>query len=141
MSVNTDAPTRPRPDPMEPARPFFEGAAQGKLMVQRCPSCSNYTFYAHYVCPTCQHAPLDWVEAAGTGTVYTFTIVNQHGLPYFANKVPYVYGVVTLDEGPRLVTNIEGIDPADVRCDMKVRASFEDIGDGMAVPIFRPVAG
>jgi uncharacterized OB-fold protein len=137
MTVNTEAPARPRPDPMEPARPFFEGAAAGKLMVQHCPNCSNYTFYAHYMCPTCQHS-LDWVQAAGTGTVYTFTVVYQNSVPYFANKVPYVYAVVQLDEGPRLVTNIEGVDPAKVTCDMPVKATFEDIGDGMAIPIFVP---
>lgn len=141
MSATGEAVTRPHPDPMPPARPFFEGAAQGKLLVQRCPNCSKFTFYAHYLCPSCQHSPLEWVESAGAGSVYTFTIVRQHPDPYFANKVPYVYAVVTLDEGPRLVTNIEGIDPEAVTCDMRVKVAFEPIGAGMAVPIFRPLIG
>ncbi len=145
MTTEAGVPTRPRPDPMTTAGPFFEGLKEGKLLVQRCSSCGQYTFYAHFVCPHCLEDSLEWVEAKGTGTVYTYTVVWQHNNPFFANKVPYVYAVVELDEGPRLVSNIEGVDAEEwaddvsPKCGTRVRYEVEKIDDEMSIPLFRPI--
>ena len=78
MTTEAGVPTRPRPDPMTTAVPFYEGLKEGKLLVQKCSNCGEYTFYAHFVCPNCLQDALQWVEAKGTGTVYTYTVVWQH---------------------------------------------------------------
>ena len=139
MTAEANAPARPRPEPMIKAIPFFEGTKAGKILVQKCTNCSEYTWYSHFVCPNCMEDTLEWVESTGKGKIYTFTVVYQHNNPFFMNKVPYVYGVVELDEGPRLVSNIEGIDPEAVRCDMRVEATFEKLDDEITVPIFKVV--
>ncbi|WP_067662538.1 Zn-ribbon domain-containing OB-fold protein [Nocardia miyunensis] len=79
------------------------------------------------------------VEANGTGSVYSFSTVYVDDLEPFASRLPYIAAVVELDEGPRVVTNIEGIDPADVRIGMPVRAAFREIVDPTYAVVFTPI--
>ena len=58
----------------------------------------------------------------------------------WAEDVPYVFGVVRLEEGMFLTTNVVGIDPADVQIGMPVEVVFDDVTDEIAIPRFRPVA-
>ena len=85
---------------------------------------------------------LEYFAATGRGTVYTFTVTNQNQAKGFAEACPYVMAYVDLDEGPRLLTNIVGCDPADVTIGMAVVADFvsqeRDDGEQFAVPVFRP---
>ncbi len=134
-------PTRPRPEnPDAAAMPYYEGTRRGQLMLQRCESCSRYIAYARDYCPHClKPETLEWVPAAGTGRVYTFTIVRQNPHPFFAERVPYAYAVIELDEGVRMVSNVVGVDPDDVKCELPVRVDFERVDDEITVPIFRPI--
>ena len=52
--------------------------------------------------------------------------------------MPYVVALVELEEGPRLLTNIVGVPPDKVACEMPVKVVFADVGDGVAVPKFTP---
>ena len=134
-------PTRPRPERLDAiAMPYYEGTRRGQLMLQRCGSCSRYVAYARDYCTDCLQSTLEWVPAAGTGRVYTFTIVRQHPHPFFAERVPYAYAVIELDEGVRIVSNVVGVDPDDVRCEMPVRVDFERVDDEVTLPIFRPLS-
>ena len=87
--------------------------------------------------PTIEH-----FVASGTGTVHTFTVTHQNMAPPFNAQLPYVLAYVELDEGPRVLTNIVGADPADVRIGQAVVADFastpRDDGEAIAVPRFRP---
>jgi uncharacterized protein len=60
--------------------------------------------------------------------------------PRFADRVPYVIAVVALDEGPFFHTDVVGCGPDEVHVGLRVEAEFEDVGDGLGVPHFRPVA-
>ena len=134
-------PTRPRPEhPDAAAIPYYEGTRRGQLMLQRCGSCGSYVAYARHYCVHCLvDGSLQWVPAAGTGRVHTFTIVRQNPHPFFAERVPYAYAVIELDEGVRMVSNVVGIDSDDVKCEMRVRVDFERIDDEITVPVFRPI--
>ena len=75
--------------------------------------------------------------------MYTFTVVHQNDLPPFNERVPYVVAIVELEEGVRMTSNIEGVAPEDVRCDMAVQVAFREEqrdGDPVALPVFRPVS-
>jgi uncharacterized OB-fold protein len=61
--------------------------------------------------------------------------------PGFTGEVPYVVALVELEEGPRLISNVVGVPPDDVVCDMPVRLMFEDIADNMTLPKFVPAGG
>jgi uncharacterized OB-fold protein len=77
-----------------------------ELVLQKCRRCGAYQFYARLFCLSCQAGELEWVRAAGTGTIHTMTTVRRQVLPDF--PVPFVNAIVELDEGPGLLTTIIG---------------------------------
>jgi len=113
--------------------PFWEAARRRQLLIQRCSTCGNHQFYPRPFCIGCQSDGIEWVPAAGTGTVYTRTTVNVEIAPDL--KPPYVVAVVELDEGPRLTTNLT--DP-ELRIGDRVRVSWREREDAPPFPIFGP---
>jgi uncharacterized OB-fold protein len=109
---------------------FWEGAARGDLLIQRCRSCAEFQFYPRPFCLACGAADPVWVAAAGQGTVYAMTTVHLQVDPTL--EPPYVVGIVTLDEGPRLVTNLIG-NPA---IGDRVRVSWRERRELPPLPIF-----
>ncbi|MGH7660221.1 MAG: Zn-ribbon domain-containing OB-fold protein [Vulcanimicrobiaceae bacterium] len=118
------------------AKAFWEGSANGKLLIQRCDGCDCYQHYARPFCTKCGSHKLSMVEAKGRGVVYSFTVIHRGA--YDDIPSPYVVALVTLDEGPRLLTNIVNCDPGDIRCDMPVNVTFQPLRDGIVLPVFEP---
>jgi uncharacterized OB-fold protein len=116
---------------------FWSAAAEGRLLIQRCPACGARQFYPRLVCATCAAEP-EWEETEGTGVVHTFTIVRQNGARPFNDEVPYVVAIIELPEGPRMMGNITGCEPEDVTVGMRVKAYAAKIEDGVAVPLWEP---
>jgi uncharacterized OB-fold protein len=129
---------KPVPHPTETTRPFWQGARQGELRLQRCRACGQPFLYPRTLCPHCLSDDLEWTTASGRGRVYTYTVVRRPAHPAFGNDVPYVLAIVELEEGPRLVTNIVGVPPEEVRIGMAVEAVFEAAGEEVALVKFRP---
>ncbi len=73
------------------------------------------------MCRACWSENLGWIRAAGTGTVWTFTVVSKPGHPAWEQDTPYVLALVELDEGPRMMTNIIDCDPATVHVGLRVQ--------------------
>ena len=84
---------------------------------------------------------LSWDEARGTGTVYSFTVVEISPSPAFAGDVPYVVALVKLEEGVQMVSRIVGCEPGVVTIDMPVQVVFGQLDDQIALPQFRPADG
>jgi uncharacterized OB-fold protein len=80
-----------------------------------------------------------WVKASGHGKVLSFTVVYRPVTQAFATDVPYVVALITLDEGPQLMSNVVGCPPEKVQIDMPVEVTFEDWTEEISVPKFRPV--
>lgn len=123
------------------SKPYWDAAAEGRLLIKHCEACGRDHFYPRAHCPSCWSADTTWKLAAGTGRVYTFTIVRQNDLPPFNERVPYVVAVVELDEGVRMTANVEGCAPEDVRCEMPVRVSFREEkrdDESVFLPVFIP---
>jgi uncharacterized OB-fold protein len=112
--------------------PFWDGTRRGELRVQRCQACRRYQFYPRPYCIACSSDGLEWVRAAGTGTVYSMTTVRAELVPGFAP--PYTVALVELDEGPRMVSTI--VDPA-VRIGTRVRVTWQERPDAPPLPVFR----
>lgn len=128
-----------KPSPF--SQPFWDAARRHEFVIQRCRSCEQHVFYPRYNCPHCGSLDLEWVPAAGRGTIYTYTVARRPTHPIFADRVPYVIAIVELEEGPRLTTNIVGCDPEEVRIGMPVEAMFEDIDEAGTLIMFRPRGG
>ncbi|MEP7047515.1 MAG: Zn-ribbon domain-containing OB-fold protein, partial [Ilumatobacteraceae bacterium] len=124
------------------SRGWWEGAGRGELVLQRCTSCGNVQHKPRALCVKCLTDTIEHFVASGRGTVHTFTVTHQNGAPPFNEHLPYVFAYVELDEGPRVLTNIVGVDAADVVIGQQVVADFatspRDDGEVFAVPRFRP---
>ena len=129
--------TRPLPEPDAVTRPFWEAAAQGRLLYQRCAACSHRQFYPRAVCTACGATP-EWAEASGRGTVYTFTVVRQYGAPPFASELPYVVAIVELEEGVRMMGNLTGCPVDEVRVGLPVQAYAVRAAEAIGVVFWRP---
>ncbi|WP_216695244.1 Zn-ribbon domain-containing OB-fold protein [Dietzia psychralcaliphila] len=122
---------------------FWNSCREGILRIQWCQECDKWQFYPRYLCRHCGSRAVEWREAAGIGTVETFSIVNRaEGI--FAELTPYVVALVRLSEGPTMMTNVVGttdspLNVATVSIGMPVRVLFEE-RDGQVLPLFTPVS-
>ena len=129
---------KPLPEITAAMRPFWDAARQHQLVVQRCTGCGTHRFPARDICSRCLSRDADWVRVSGRGTVFSWAVMHQVYHPGFANDVPYAVVVVELDEGARLVSNLVGCAPDEIRADMPVAVVFEDVAPEVTLPKFRP---
>jgi uncharacterized OB-fold protein len=129
---------KPVPVPDELTAPFFDGARDGRLMLQHCTACNEWSFPVRERCPHCFAAKLEWRAASGKGTLYTFAVMHQVMNPGFAASVPYNVCQIDLAEGVRMVSNIVGIPNDALRIGMNLEVFFDDVGENVRIPKFRP---
>ena len=133
--------TRPLPNPDEMDTAEFWAATKNKeLRYQQCDSCHTVVFYPRRHCTGCTSGQLQWKTASGKGTVYTYSVVRQSYHPFFRNVVPYAVAWIDLDEGPRLLSNVVGVeDPlTDISIGMPVTVEWEE-HENVCIPLFKPV--
>lgn len=128
----------PTPYPSLVSQPYWDGAARGELMFQRCGDCNGITHTPAMVCAHCSSRNLTWERSAGTGTVYSWTTVWRPQTPEF--EVPYVAVIVEMDEGWHILSNIIGVEHDAVSIGMPVAVEFHPVHGGITLPYFRPVA-
>jgi hypothetical protein len=119
--------------------PFWQAAAEHRLVVQRCAACDHTRHPPAPVCPECRSEAAEWLELDGRGEIYTYTIVHR---PLAAGQtLPFVIAVVALEGsgGLRMISNIVGADPASIGIGMAVELVWEDMSADLAIPRFRPV--
>lgn len=126
------------PVPTVETQYFWDQCREGVFNLERCTACGHPQFYPRGICSACYSSDVEWVQAQGRGEVISFTIVRRAFAPAFADKVPYVVALVRLEEGPQLMTHIVDGPPDQVAIGMEVEVDFEQIGDGIALPVFRP---
>ena len=132
----------PAPTVLPEVKVFWDATAQGRLLLPRCVDCAGVIWYPRPYCGSCASTQVEWIEASGRGTVYSFT-VNRRGaadLPAYRDAGVYVLAYVELEEGPRIMTNIVECDPDSVRIGQHVEVVFHDTGQGTALARFRPAA-
>jgi uncharacterized protein len=120
------------------SRPYWDAAKDGRLLIQRCEACGRAQHYPRPFCSACWSDQVRWEEASGRGTLYTYSTVYMNDLPPFGDRLPYVVAAVDLEEGPRIMTNIVGADPAELRVGMALTVEFQALDDEISAPVFRP---
>ena len=138
------APTRFEPPVQPESGPFWEATRQGELLVQWCSACDRGVFYPRVFCPHCGgRGGLEWRRASGRGTVYSAVVENRPEAAgaAFSGGRPYCVALVDLDEGVRMLTNVVGCPPEDVRCGLAVSVTWEPLSDGRQLPLFEPRGG
>lgn len=129
---------RPLPQVTPWSRPFWDAAAERRLLLQKCQSCDTLIMYPKLACPNCLGTDLGWTEASGKGTVYTYTVQVAGAPSGFEDAVPYVVAVIQLQEGVQLMSNIVGDGATEVECGDQVEVDFETpTGAEVVLPVFR----
>ncbi|WP_198152984.1 Zn-ribbon domain-containing OB-fold protein [Pseudofrankia sp. DC12] len=130
------------PEPTPETAPFWEGCRRHELRIQRCCDCDRYYFYPRPYCPHCLSEDTEWLTVSGEGTLHTY-VINHRPMPGFTGEVPYVTAIVQLTEGPRLMTNLVGVEalPVNLPAGLPVTVVFDDVTDTVTLPRFTPKAG
>ena len=126
---------RPVPVPDEASAPFFQGAARGELVLQRCRSCGAFMWPVKPRCVECFSAEVEWTPASGRAELYSFVVVHQR---YAGFEEPYVIATVETLEGVRFNASIVGVDRDELEIGMQLEVVFEPVSDNVVVPKFRP---
>jgi uncharacterized OB-fold protein len=119
-------------------REFWDATREGRLLLRHCRACGEVHYYPRNFCPSCWSDDVDWVEAAGGASLYTWSTVYQNDLPPFHEQIPYVAAIVELDEGPRMMTKIVDCSSEQLAVGMRLRARFEPLDDDVTIVVFEP---
>jgi len=129
---------KPLPNMNGDNKEFWAGCKAHELRFQKCKACGHVRWPASIICPMCYSKEMKWIVAEGKGRVYSFAVYHVAYHPGFESDLPYVVADVELKEGPRLVTNIVGCRPDDVKCEMPVEVTWKDITEEFSLPKFKP---
>lgn len=142
MTAPTPDRARPAPELTTLTRPFWEAAARGTLVVQRCIACGHLRFPPGPVCTECLDERAEWQPVSGDAVVLSHLVFHQgYGAPWSAT-LPYSVVMLQLEEGPRMFSDIDDPDGQWIDADLvghRLRVWFDPVGDGIAVPRFRVV--
>jgi hypothetical protein len=136
----TTTPERPKPSRTDLTAPFWDAAAAGQLVVQRCLNCGALRHYPRPMCPACYGTTAEWHPLSGRGEIYSYTVAHQAFHPFWADRVPYVVATIELEEGVRMISEMPSLTPDTVSIGLPVEVGFEPIGDGLQLPVFRAIA-
>ncbi len=115
---------------------FWDGLRADRLLVQRCDDCGRLRHPPRPMCPHCTSLAWSAVPASGEGTVVSFVLPRHPRWPWFEDG--YVVALVELAEGVRIVSNLVGAAPDEVRIGLRVTVRFERFDDGLVLPLFAP---
>ncbi|WP_327324316.1 Zn-ribbon domain-containing OB-fold protein [Streptomyces sp. NBC_01210] len=119
-------------------RPFWDAAADGRLLIRHCRACAKAHHYPREFCPHCWSEDVGWEGASGRATLYTWSVVHRNDLPPFGGRVPYTAAVVDLAEGPRMMAEIVECPEGGLSIGMELEVTFRREDGEVAVPVFRP---
>ena len=131
--------TKPVPTPTPESQPFWYAARHGELWMQRCVTTGSLIYPPRNSSPFVAGGEIEWVQVSGRAKLHSY-VINHRPAPGFEQDAPYAIAVVELTEGPRMMTNIVGIEntPENLILDMPLKVQFEFRG-AFPIPVFAPV--
>ena len=121
------------------SQPYWDGAKEGRLMIQRCKATGQTFLYSRQLAPGVVDSEVEWIEASGRGTIYSYTVARRPAGQPFADDVPYVIVSVELEEGARVMSNLVTADPDSVAIGQAVEVVFDAVSGDLTIPKFRPL--
>jgi uncharacterized OB-fold protein len=130
----------PVPEISELTKFYWDAVAEHRLELLRCQSCGHYLHFPRPLCERCHSMDVRPEQVSGRGTLYSYSVIMQASHPYFSDKVPYVIGVIDLEEEPgvRIPTGIAEASEEQLRCGMPMEVVFREITPTLTLPYFRP---
>lgn len=130
--------TKPLPLVDAQSRPYWEAARRHELRLPKCDACGALRVQFERWCPRCGSEKSTWNRLSGRGTVWSHCTFHRPYFKQFEPDLPYGVALVQLDEGPKLITNIVGIERSGIRIGLQVHAVFEDVTPEVTLIKFRP---
>jgi uncharacterized protein len=130
---------KPLPVVTEETREFWDGCRNHQLLVQKCVKCHSTQYPPLPMCSNCQSAVSNWIPSNGRGRIYSWIVIHTPIIEAFQEDVPFVVGLVDLEGGGRIVTNIMDCPPNEMKADMEVEVIFVDMNNEWTLPYFKPV--
>lgn len=118
-------------------KPFWEGLAREKVLIQHCPACGHKQFYPRYLCTACGAEPA-WTEFTGEATLYTYSVVRKHHQQPFKEMSPFVVAMVDLGEGVRMMSNLINCQLDKVHIGMPLTPVFVNARSDLPVLYWQP---
>jgi uncharacterized OB-fold protein len=106
--------------------PYWDSLKEHAVKVQRCDSCGTFRYVPKEICPHCQSIESTWTPIAGTGELYTYTVVRRAPTEAYQAEAPYAIVHVTMDEGFRMVGSLKGGDPESIAIGDRLQVSYDD---------------
>jgi uncharacterized OB-fold protein len=128
----------PQPDVYVPTKPFWAGARADKLMLQFCRDTNRFQHYPRPVSIYTGSRNLEWREVSGEGQIYACTIIRIPG-PGSEGRIPLSVATVELDEGVRIIANIIGSNPEEVKIGQRVVLACDHLDGDTPYPAFKLV--
>jgi uncharacterized protein len=117
---------------------YWEHCKNHEFRMQKCKQCGHIRFPPNIVCPKCHSMEYDWAKLSGKGKVYSWVVFQKAFHDAYKDEIPYAVAIIKLDEGPKLESNVTGVDPHEIKMDMPVELYFDDVCPGWALPKFKP---
>lgn len=132
--------TRPLPLSDDASAGFWEACARRELCIQACAECGARRFPPRLLCPACRSGVSTWPAVCGRARVFSYVVCHPPVLPAFRERAPYAVLLVELEEDPRirLIGNLLDAPPEAARIGLAVEVCFEEVGDGVVLPQWRP---
>lgn len=130
---------KPVPSIDPDSEPYWEGAKDGKLMIQRCNATGQTFLYSRQLVPGVVESEVEWIEASGRGIIYSFTVARRPAGQAFQGDCPYVIVSVELEEGARVMSNLVTDDPDSVAIGQAVEVVFDQVSEDLTIPKFKRV--
>lgn len=129
----------PVPQPTPDDAPFWAHCAKRELRIQRCTGCGRFRHPPVPFCGGCGSGDFEWASVAGTGTVFSYTVIYHPTHPALKNALPYNVVVVLLDgaDDVRVVSNVVDATPDELAIGLRVTLAWDEIDGGMFLPRFR----
>jgi hypothetical protein len=140
MTTSFDMTTSPPvPQPDERTQFYWDAVARHRLELLRCQNCGHYVHFPRPICNRCLSTSLAPEEVSGRSTLYSYCEIMQPSHPYFRDRLPYLIGVVDLDEEPgvRIPTGIVDSTREELRCGMPMEVVFRAVTPALTLPFFR----
>ena len=132
-----DTYAKPLPTVDEANRPFWAAARAQQLVLQHCGECGKPRYPINHVCPHCLSDRFEWKAVSGRGTVYSSIVFHQVYNAAYTGDVPYNVSLIQLEEGPRMISNVVGMPPSDVKVGDAVRVVFDTVTPEISIPRFQ----
>jgi uncharacterized protein len=116
--------------------PFWEACNQSTFLIQRCDSCGKPQYHYRAACSHCWSENVRDLPIAGTGKVWTFSVVNKNLTPAFSAWGRYAVGVIELPEGVFVLSFIDTPDLDNLAIGMDVEVKFKPASNGQYIPYF-----